>query len=129
MAKVPPDMKQFTTQVPAELYDAFAALAARLGRPFAREVAEAFRRHLANPPRLVQEPHPDRAVVEEPPPRPVGRPARAAQKDRPPPPRPAERRTTARQERAERAAALEQLRQLDGIKVLKDDGEPCQNAD
>lgn len=74
VAKVAPDMKQFTTQVPAKLYEAFEELVRRLGRPFAREVAEAFRRHLENPPRLVEEPHPDCTTADAAPARKPGRP-------------------------------------------------------
>ncbi len=94
MTKVPAHMKQFTTQVPLETYDAMVRLSNKLGRSFSREVEEAFLRHLAAPPALVAPPLTPRTTADA---RPAGKPGRPARKTAPKPQKGAERRTEARQ--------------------------------
>ncbi len=115
MPKVAKGMKQFSVQVPIETYEGMTALAARLGRAFSREVTEAFRRHLANPPTLVDRPHDDA------PPARVS-PAPARYKASPPADGPSDvvralmaKKPTKPQKAAERrTSALEELADLDG---------------
>ncbi len=132
MPKVAKGMKQFSTQVPVETYDAMTALAARLGRAFSREVTEAFRRHLANPPTLADRPHDD-----APPTR--AAPARKPGTTTPPPDGPsdvvrslmAKKPAPKAQKAAERrTSALEELATLDGTtRVSMKDERPAYAPD
>ncbi len=77
MGKVASHMKQFTTQVPKETYEAMIRLSNKLGRSFSREVEEAFLRHLETPPTVEARPLPPRTTADA---RPAGKPGRPPRK-------------------------------------------------